>query len=165
MKSGTKEEGLNLLCELYPDLSEEELEEASYNMNRYLEVIARIHSALVHDPARKEQLTNLVADLPPSNEAKVTEIHTKRAARGANAPVPLDELIQETAARKPDLLKELIMNPAFAFRVAVGMEKRELLVALTNDERTLKDKQLHMTFRKPFDRMKRTAMVSGEEAK
>jgi len=135
---------------LFPELTGEDKEEANMNMELYVKTVMRIMDAALSDPARRETLAAIYLDLPRSDEKKIQELHAKRAARGANAPVPLDELMEETKARKPDLLLELVANPALANKLAVGPEKRELLLILI-EKGLATGKEVEFFLRKPFD--------------
>ena len=47
--------------DLYPELSEEELQEAEANFVGYLEVVARIYDRISQDPEAYERLKDLLA--------------------------------------------------------------------------------------------------------
>jgi|HubBroStandDraft_3_1064219.scaffolds.fasta_scaffold03158_5 hypothetical protein len=135
---------------LFPELTGEDKEEANMNMGNYIKTVMRIMNAAFSDPSRRATLAAIYLDLPRSDEKKIRELHAKRAARGANAPVPLDELMAETKARKPDLLLELVAHPALAYKLAVGPEKRELLLILI-EKGLATGKEVEFFLRKPFD--------------
>lgn len=141
------------LRQLYPDLSEKDLAEAGYNLDRYIEVVLRICESL-RDPGRAEQIAELLDHAAASNPEKLQEIEARRAARPQDAPVPLGDLIEETAAKRPDFLMTLISTPALAYKIARFEEKRELIAILTEHPWYVsKDREIEITLRKPFDRM------------
>jgi hypothetical protein len=143
------------LRQLYPDLSEKDLAEAGYNLDRYIEVVLRICESL-RDPGRAEQIAELLAHVAASNPEKLQEIETRRAARPQNAPVPLDDLIEETVAKRPDILMTLISAPPLAYKIARLEEKRELISILTEHPWYFsKDREIEITLRKPFSRKHR----------
>lgn len=49
------------LRELYPDLSEQELEEAEENLERYIELVLRIHERIRLDPKAYAEFKALTA--------------------------------------------------------------------------------------------------------
>lgn len=48
--------------DLYPDLTEEELQEAEENLEAYLEVVLRIYERIANDPAAYAELQKLLAE-------------------------------------------------------------------------------------------------------
>jgi hypothetical protein len=139
------------LRQLYPDLSKEDLVEVECNLDRYIQVILRICESL-REPGRAKQLVELLEHVAAQNPEKLQEIELRRAARPKDAPVPLDDLIEETAAKRPDTLMTLISTPALAYKIARFEEKRELIQIMTKDW-LASGKEIEVALRKPFDRM------------
>jgi hypothetical protein len=141
------------LRQLYPDLDEEDLAGVECNLDRYIQVILRIFESL-RDPSRAEQLTELLEHVAASDPQKFRDIEARRATRPADAPVPLDDVIEETAAQRPDIFMTLISAPALAYKIAQFEEKRELIQVMTKDW-FASGKEIQVALRKPFNRMDR----------
>jgi hypothetical protein len=135
---------------LYPELSPEELEEAKYNFDRYVEVAVAVCGSIPGDAERTDLLRKLVATLGLGKGANAKNIEARRALRQPADPVPLEELMEETANQNIEIFETLLARPSLIYDLALTSEKRQLIDIVTTNLRVDPD-GLYLTYRKPFD--------------